>query len=731
LRELRTLFNLGAIGELTDGQLLERFATQGPEAAELAFAALVERHGPMVLRVCRSAFRDRHQADDAFQATFLVLVQKARSLWVKDSLGPWLHRVAHRIATRARHSEARRREHERRAAAMSPMLASEPDGQDERVALLHEEIDRLPERYRAPIVICDLQGLTHEKAARHLGWPVGTVKSRLARAREILRGRLSRRGLGLHAGLWIAGKGPAGALRAIEVVLPASLAESTVGAATALAADRAAGAISAGVTILIEQGLKTMFLNKLKLASIALLFFGAAAATTVGVLAQSRARPKPTLEEQNRPPASTALRGGRKSDSTPASESAPALITQSRATIVSILEEELAAARMQRDRALNRIGGHTDPAAIEAQKTVDALDHLVARIDEVLVDAVKAYPRMFDVSEGPAPVSSQNQSIDRSTRRPVDATKDPLAEQPTDAQLTRALDRLMWAQDMLDRGYVAKSVVDLERRNVSRLNALLKGKPADSVLPDRQQQPRGQDQSQSNSAPQEQGAKDAAKPEQSQGQNQQGKSGNSQQGQAGGESGAQAGGKSGAQEPQNQGQRREESNRSEQAPQRNDQKAEDSQDRPEPKAGQPPQSGDRQSPNDQNGQPGQSQSQQQQTPNQPGKDTNRSTQGSQHNVSQEQPRQSQSPHQRPNPNQRWEETKRSEQVPERNNQQEASNNDSKRQDAGPQPNEKNAAGSNDAKRQDAGQQRNNHQNKASSTDRPNQEAGQSSKSGDR
>ncbi len=111
LRELRTLFNLGAIGELTDGQLLERFATQGGEAAELAFAAIVERHGPMVLRVCRSALRDRHQADDAFQATFLVLVRKARSLWVKDSLGPWLHRVAQRVATRARNSESRRRDH--------------------------------------------------------------------------------------------------------------------------------------------------------------------------------------------------------------------------------------------------------------------------------------------------------------------------------------------------------------------------------------------------------------------------------------------------------------------------------------------------------------------------------------------------------------------------------------------------------------------------------------------
>ena len=124
-RQLKTLFNLGTIGELTDGQLLERFATRGGEAAELAFAALVERHGPMVLRVCRNALRDSNDVQDAFQATFLVLVQKARSLWVRDSLGPWLHRVAHRVATRARYSGMRRQQHERQAAATRQALVFE------------------------------------------------------------------------------------------------------------------------------------------------------------------------------------------------------------------------------------------------------------------------------------------------------------------------------------------------------------------------------------------------------------------------------------------------------------------------------------------------------------------------------------------------------------------------------------------------------------------------------
>ena len=176
---------------------------------------------------------DPNDVEDAFQATFLILVKKARSLWVADSLGPWLHRVAHRVATRARSSAARRHEHERRAAAARAAWCEDRRDWEDLVALLHEEIDRLPERYRVPVVLCDLQGLTHEKAARHLGWPVGTVKSRLARARELLRGRLSRRGLGLAWRRFDRGEGtrPGLPLRAVEVVLPGVLVESTVRAA--------------------------------------------------------------------------------------------------------------------------------------------------------------------------------------------------------------------------------------------------------------------------------------------------------------------------------------------------------------------------------------------------------------------------------------------------------------------------------------------------------------------
>src|SRR3954447_26099637 len=125
-RHFHVLFSAGTVGSLTDRQLLERFGTCGGEAAELAFEGLVERHGPMVLRVCRSVLRDEHEAHDAFQATFLVLLSKAESLWVCDSLAPWLHAVAYRVALCARASAARRRRIEREQARECRVDPTEP-----------------------------------------------------------------------------------------------------------------------------------------------------------------------------------------------------------------------------------------------------------------------------------------------------------------------------------------------------------------------------------------------------------------------------------------------------------------------------------------------------------------------------------------------------------------------------------------------------------------------------
>ncbi len=287
LRQLSTLFNLGTVGGLTDGQLLERFATGSREAAEGAFAALIQRHGPMVLQTCRGVLSDRLDAEDAFQATFLVLVRKARRLWVQDSLGPWLHQVAYRTASAARSASIRRRGHERRMAASAIVTVSPASegagtvGEWER-RVLHEEIARLPERYRVPMVLCGLEGLTQEQAAQRLRWPVGTVKSRLARGRERLRARLTRRGLARSAGV------PAAIFRieAGRAGVPAALAGATIRIATRCAAGKmAAGVVSASVAALTDGVLRTMALTKMTTLGVSGLLLGAVLAGA-GVLAQ-------------------------------------------------------------------------------------------------------------------------------------------------------------------------------------------------------------------------------------------------------------------------------------------------------------------------------------------------------------------------------------------------------------------------------------------------------------
>lgn len=275
LHQLRTLYNIGAIGDLTDGQLVERFATDTGEAAELAFAALVERHQSLVWRVCLAITRDRHQAEDAFQATFHVLARKARSLWVRDSLGPWLHQVAYRTASCLRTAELRRRRHERRCAELEAgrsVETADPRDRD-RDAAVHEELGRLPEKYRAPLVLCDLEGRTHQEAARFLGWPIGTVKTRQFHGRRLMRDQLIRRGFG----------------PAVAVALVESLRKSAPAAMPAAAVQRAVVAamwelgrlmpgyvVSAHVLTLTQGVLQAMLWNKLRYLGIAALAVGIA-----------------------------------------------------------------------------------------------------------------------------------------------------------------------------------------------------------------------------------------------------------------------------------------------------------------------------------------------------------------------------------------------------------------------------------------------------------------------
>jgi RNA polymerase sigma factor (sigma-70 family) len=260
-RGFQTLFHAGSLTGATDGQLLERFAVRDGEASEAAFAALVERHGPLVWRACRAMLRDEHEAADAFQATFLVLVRKAGTLWVRDSLAPWLYRVALRAANQARREAKRRRQIERR---VGELRAGWTGGAmtDDLIEVLHREIDRLPERHRNVIVLCDLEGRSYEEAARHLRCPVGTVRSRLARAREKLREALSRRGLA-PAAVQVATSREAPAV--IESP-PRALAASTIRGSVLFVGDpiKAAGAVSRTSVVLAEGVLRTMFRAKLQ-----------------------------------------------------------------------------------------------------------------------------------------------------------------------------------------------------------------------------------------------------------------------------------------------------------------------------------------------------------------------------------------------------------------------------------------------------------------------------------
>ncbi|MGP0066131.1 MAG: sigma-70 family RNA polymerase sigma factor [Isosphaeraceae bacterium] len=283
-RDLQTIFNSGTLAGLSDGQLLERIASrrgmgeEGNLEVESAFALLIERHGPMVLRVCRSVLRDPHEADDAFQATFLILLRRAASIRKRDSVGPWLHGVAHRVAAGARSAEARRRSHERRWFERR-QEAMPPRGVDphefDLSSTIHAELDRLPERYRAPIVLCDLEERSLDEAARQLGWPLGTVKSRLNRGRQRLRDRLVRRGVApATAGLVLSGSGliqPAEAAVAVSLALARTTCELIRSGATL------AWGSSASVLALARRVPGTAIAGKLKTTGLVMVLLGLSA----------------------------------------------------------------------------------------------------------------------------------------------------------------------------------------------------------------------------------------------------------------------------------------------------------------------------------------------------------------------------------------------------------------------------------------------------------------------
>ncbi len=293
LREINRLFADGVLAGLSDAQLLEHFQTRKDVRA---FEVLVARHGPMVLSVCRGILRDPHDAEDAFQATFLVLVTKGRTIRGRDALAGWLYQVAHRVAIQANSAAARRRTLERQVGQMAlASRANEPAVADELLPALHDEIARLPEKYRLAVVHCDLQGMTQAQAAGQLHWSERTIHQRLAEGRARLKRRLARRGLapdGATLGAVFA--------REARAAVPAAWSEATARAALATVTHTiTTGIVSAAATQLTQEVFKVMLVQKLKLATATLLAAGliawgaSAAFVSVGKETAPRGAPAP------------------------------------------------------------------------------------------------------------------------------------------------------------------------------------------------------------------------------------------------------------------------------------------------------------------------------------------------------------------------------------------------------------------------------------------------------
>jgi RNA polymerase sigma factor (sigma-70 family) len=254
VRQIQKLTGAESVQDLTDGQLLENFAVRREEAA---FAALMQRHGPLVLGVCRQVLHHEQDAEDACQATFLVLARKAASIRKADSLASWFYGVAYRTALKAKYNAARRRVHERACPTPAPSPSTETTFR-ELQDLLHEEVNRLPEKLRAPFVLCCMEGQSRADAARQLGWNLGTLSSRLARARERLKQRLASRGVTLSAVLGLTALSGS----AVSAAVPAGLVDGTLRGMQLFMAAQAVGTVG----VLAEGVLRAMLMTKVKVA---------------------------------------------------------------------------------------------------------------------------------------------------------------------------------------------------------------------------------------------------------------------------------------------------------------------------------------------------------------------------------------------------------------------------------------------------------------------------------
>jgi polysaccharide biosynthesis/export protein len=423
MRDIGTLFDAGTTGGLSDRQLLEQFAGRRDASGEAAFEMLVLRHGPMVLRVCRNVLGDSTDAEDAFQATFLVLVRRCGSIRRLESLGSWLYGVACRVAARARVDAAKRRSAERRGAlrvvqAVDPSGAGEPD-RAEFGSVIQEEVRRLPENYRAVVALCYWEGLTQEQAATRLGCPLGTVRSRLARARNRLHRRLTRRGLAPLAGLVAAALDAPTAEAARLSLVPSPLLRATVTASTEILAGRAIAEVaSTSVAVLTQRVLRSMFMLKFRTATFSLVLIG------LGVYGASLAAPE--ADPPKSPPVSR--RGSRLTAETAKSKAQPALVSLGAYVLeppdmilVEVLEalpgRPISGERLVRPDGKISLGFYGD-VYVAGLTVPEAKEKIILRLQKLLSDDA------LDLFE-----------IDEATGEPVvdPASKKPLLKDPKDS----------------------------------------------------------------------------------------------------------------------------------------------------------------------------------------------------------------------------------------------------------------------------------------------------------
>jgi RNA polymerase sigma factor (sigma-70 family) len=382
--------------DLEDEQLLDQFVACQDEAA---FTTLVRRHGPIVMGVCRRVLGDCHDAEDAFQATFLVLVRKAHAIGSPHLLGNWLYGVAFRIAQKARTSRMRRLLREQQVAAPIAQLPDEGAGAD-LGPVFEEELNRLPDKYRAPLVLCYLEGKAYSEAARLLGCPPGTISGRLARARELLRSRLGRRGIGLSATLL----GSVLAERSLAAPVPAELAGATVRLARLLAlGSGVVPTASAQIVALSEGVLQAMFVTRIKATVLGLALVLLAAG--LGLLAHAAVAARPEPADRSSPAAQPARSEGRgvaletlwadlaSNDDGKVARATLALAASPRAT-VPFLKGHLFRVTSDPARLARLLGELDSPEFDRRQKAMEELEYLGTRAVPTLRKALAAGPEL-------------------------------------------------------------------------------------------------------------------------------------------------------------------------------------------------------------------------------------------------------------------------------------------------------------------------------------------------